>query len=106
MIMVMLTLSLEGIRRISEVLVEEPTIRNPENPIMEIPDGSVDFDNVNFKYVDSAEKNTLENLNLHIKSGQFIGILGSTGSGKTSLVNLIFSNIMATNFEATFIDVV
>ena len=89
LIMVMLTMSLESIRRIGEVLQEEPTIRNPENPIMEIPDGSVDFDNVNFKYVDSAEKNTLENLNLHIKSGQFIGILGSTGSGKTSLVNLI-----------------
>ena len=56
---------------------------------MEIENGSVDFENVNFKYVDTAEKNTLENLNLHIKSGQFIGILGSTGSGKTSLVNLI-----------------
>lgn len=89
MIMVMLVMSLEAIRRIGEVLLEEPTIINPENPIMDINDGSVDFNNVNFKYVSTAEKNTLENLDLHIKSGQFIGILGSTGSGKTSLVNLI-----------------
>ena len=89
MILVLLVMSLESIRRIGEVLNEEPTIKNPENPIMDIKDGSVDFDNVNFKYFETAEKNTLENLNLHIKSGQFIGILGSTGSGKTSLVNLI-----------------
>ena len=89
MIMVMLVISLEAIRRIGEVLQEEPTIVNPENPIMEIPDGSVDFNEVNFKYSDTAEKFTLENINLHIKSGQFIGILGSTGSGKTSVVNLI-----------------
>ena len=89
MIMVMMVMSFEAIRRISEVLKEEPTIVNPDNPIMDIEDGSVDFDNVDFKYVATAEKNTLENLDLHIKSGQFIGILGSTGSGKTSLVNLI-----------------
>ena len=89
MIMVMMVMSFEAIRRISEVLKEEPTIINPENPVYEIENGSVDFDNVDFKYVETAEKNTLENLDLHIKSGQFIGILGSTGSGKTSLVNLI-----------------
>ncbi|MCQ3035673.1 MAG: ABC transporter ATP-binding protein/permease [Bacilli bacterium] len=89
MIMVMLSMSLEAIRRIGEVLIEEPTIRNPENPIYELDDGSVIFNNVNFKYAKTAEKNTLENLNINIKSGQFIGILGSTGSGKTSLVNLI-----------------
>ena len=89
MIMVMLVISLEAIRRIGEVLQEEPTIKNPENPIMEIADGSVDFNNVSFKYSDTAEKNTLDNIDLHIKSGQFIGILGSTGSGKTSVVNLI-----------------
>ena len=89
MIMVMLVMSLEAIRRIGEVLMEEPTIVNPENPITEISDGSVDFNNVNFKYAATAENNTLENIDLHIKSGQFIGILGSTGSGKTSLVNLI-----------------
>ena len=89
MIMVMLVMSLEAIRRIGEVLEEEPTIKNCENPIYEVKDGSVDFNNVIFKYSEHAEKNTLENLNIHIKSGQFVGILGSTGSGKTSLVNLI-----------------
>lgn len=89
MIMVMLVLSLEGIRRIGEVLLEEPTIKNPENPIMEVKDGSIVFDNVNFKYSKTAEKNTLENININITPGQFIGVLGSTGSGKTSLINLI-----------------
>ena len=89
MILVMLFMSLESVRRVSEVLKEEPEIKNPENPIMEINDGSVDFNNVSFKYKSSAEKNTLENIDVHIKSGQFIGILGSTGSGKTSVVNLI-----------------
>lgn len=89
MIMVMLVLSLEGIRRIGEVLQEEPTIKNPENPIMEVEDGSIIFDNVNFKYSENAEKSTLENISLNIKSGHFIGVLGSTGSGKTSLINLI-----------------
>ena len=89
MIMVMLVLSLEAIRRIGEVLLEEPEIHNPENPLYEVKDGSVIFDNVNFKYKASAEKNTLENINLNIKSGQFVGILGSTGSGKSSLINLI-----------------
>ena len=89
MIMVMLTLSLEGIRRIGEVLKEEPTITNPENPLMEVVNGDIDFNNVNFKYKKEAEKNALNNINIHIKSGQFVGILGSTGSGKTSVVNLI-----------------
>ena len=89
MIMVMLVLSLEGIRRIGEVLQEEPTIKNCENPIYEVKDGSIEFNNVDFKYSDKAEKNTLENINIKIKSGQFIGVLGSTGSGKTSLINLI-----------------
>ena len=89
MIMVMLVMSIEGIRRIGEVLEEEPTIKNPENPIMEVTNGDVVFDKVNFKYSEHAEKNALDNINVNIKSGQFIGILGSTGSGKTSLVNLI-----------------
>ena len=89
MIMVMLVLSLEGIRRIGEVLQEEPTIKNCDNPIYEVTNGDVVFDKVNFKYKETAEKNTLEDININIKSGQFIGILGSTGSGKTSLVNLI-----------------
>ena len=89
MIMVMLVMSFESVIRISEVLEEEPSIKDNDNPIYEIKDGSVEFKNVNFKYSENAEKYTLENINLKIKSGQFIGILGSTGSGKTSLVNLI-----------------
>ena len=89
MIMVMLVMSIEAIRRIGEVLEEEPTIKNPENPIYELNSGDVVFKDVDFKYSETAEKNTLENINISIKSGQFIGILGSTGSGKTSLVNLI-----------------
>ena len=89
MIMVMLVMSLESIRRIGEVLQEEPTIKNPENPVLEVKNGDVVFENVNFKYSAQAEKNTLENISLSIKSGQFIGVLGSTGAGKTSLINLI-----------------
>ena len=89
MIMVMLVLSIEAVRRIGEVLEETPTIKNSKDPIYEVKDGSVVFDNVDFKYSKHAEKNTLENININIKSGQFVGILGSTGSGKTSLVNLI-----------------
>lgn len=89
MIIVMLAMSLESIRRIAEVLEEEPTIENPENPIHKLDDGSIVFKNVNFKYKEKAEKYTLSNINLDIKSGQFIGIIGSTGSGKSTLVNLI-----------------
>lgn len=89
MIIVMLAMSLESIRRIAEVLEEEPTIENPQDPLMSLKDGSVIFKNVNFKYASSAQKNTLENINLNIKSGDFIGVIGSTGAGKTSLVNLI-----------------
>lgn len=89
MILLMMVMSIESIKRVYEVLVEEPIIKNPENAITNVDNGEVVFDNVAFKYVETAEKNTLENLNIHIKSGQFIGILGSTGSGKTSLVNLI-----------------
>ena len=89
MIMVMITLSIESIKRIAEVLKEEPTIENPENPIFEVANGDVDFNNVNFKYKKNSERNALNNINIHIKSGQFVGILGSTGSGKTSVINLI-----------------
>ena len=85
----MLAMSLESIRRIAEVLEEEPTIENPQDPLMSLKDGSVIFKNVNFKYASSAQKNTLENINLNIKSGDFIGVIGSTGAGKTSLINLI-----------------
>ena len=89
MIMVMLVMSIEAIRRISEVLMEEPTIKNPENPIYEVKNGDVSFKNVSFKYKETAERCALTNINLEIKSGQFVGILGSTGSGKSSLINLI-----------------
>lgn len=89
MIAVMMIFSLESIRRIGEVLEERPTIKNPINPVMEVKEGSVSFKNVNFKYSKNAERDALENINIEIKSGQFVGILGSTGSGKTSLVNLI-----------------
>jgi len=89
MILIMLVMSIEGINRVGEVLMEESQIKNPENPIYEIKDGSVEFKKVNFKYKATAEKETLSNINLKIKSGQFIGILGGTGSGKTSIINLI-----------------
>ena len=89
MIVTMLVMSFEAIRRIGEVLDEEPTIVDPENPIMDVKDGSVIFDNVSFKYNKDAERYSVSNLNLNIKSGQFIGIIGSTGSGKSTLVNLI-----------------
>ena len=89
MIVTMLVMSFESIRRIGEVLDEEPTIVDPENPIMEVEDGSVVFDNVSFKYNKDAERYSVANLNINIKSGQFIGIIGSTGSGKSTLVNLI-----------------
>jgi len=89
MILVMMLMSVECVRRISEVLDEEPSIRNPENPLYEVKNGDIVFDNVNFKYKETAQKCALSNINLNIKSGEFVGILGSTGSGKTSLVNLI-----------------
>ena len=89
MIVTMLVMSFESIRRIGEVLDEEPTIVDPENPIMEVKDGSVIFNNVSFKYNKDAERYSVANLNINIKSGQFVGIIGSTGSGKSTLVNLI-----------------
>ena len=89
MIVTMLVMSFESIRRIAEVLDEEPTITNPENAIAEIDTGDVIFDNVSFKYKKEAERYAVSNLNINIKSGQFIGIIGSTGSGKSTLVNLI-----------------
>lgn len=89
MILVMMVMSIECIRRIGEVLQEETTIKNPENPIFKVKNGDILFENVNFKYKETAAKCALSDINLKIKSGQFIGILGSTGSGKTSLVNLI-----------------
>lgn len=89
MIFVMVIISIESCERIVAVLEEKRTISNPENPIYEVNDGSIDFNNVSFKYSKRADRYALENINLHIKSGQTIGILGGTGSSKTSLVNLI-----------------
>ena len=89
MIYVMLTMSMESMKRICEVLDEEPTLHNPENPIYTVCDGSIDFHNVNFKYSKTAQKNALSDINLHIDSGMTVGIIGGTGSSKSSLVQLI-----------------
>ena len=89
MIFVMITISLASIRRIYEVLSEESSLVNPENPDFEIPDGSVDFDHVTFSYNASGIRPVLKDIDLHIKSGETIGIIGGTGSSKSSLVNLI-----------------
>lgn len=89
MIFVMITISDASMQRICEVLNEESTIKNPENPIMQVPDGRIDFDSVSFKYHENAEKYALDNINLHIKSGETIGVLGGTGSSKTTLIQLI-----------------
>jgi len=89
MVIVMIVMAVESSKRISEVLMEKPNLTNPENPVYEIADGSVEFKNVSFKYSSDAEKYSLENINLSIKSGETIGIIGGTGSSKTTLVNLI-----------------
>ena len=89
MIYVMVTMSAESAHRIFEVLEEKPNILNPENPIFEVKNGDITFDNVNFKYSEKAKKYALEGINLEIKSGMTVGIIGGTGSSKTSLVQLI-----------------
>ncbi len=89
MIFVMIVMSLESARRIVEVLDEKSTLTNPVNPVMQVKNGDITFENVSFKYSAEAKKFALENINLDIKSGQTIGILGGTGSSKTTLVNLI-----------------
>lgn len=89
MIFVMITISNASMQRIYEVLKEESTIKNPENPITSVPDGSIDFDGVSFKYHEGAEKCALTDINLHIKSGETIGIIGGTGSSKSTLIQLI-----------------
>ena len=89
MIFVMLSMSLAAAKRINEVLTEEPEIKNPENPVMEVKDGSIDFENVQFSYREGSGESTLREINLHIKSGETIGIIGGTGSGKSTLVSLI-----------------
>lgn len=89
MVFVMLTMSLASGKRIAEVLEEKPDITNPENPIMDVKDGSIDFNQVDFSYRKDAEQNTLEDIDIHIKAGETIGIIGGTGSGKSTLVSLI-----------------
>ena len=89
MVFAMIVMSMESARRICEILNEKSTLHNPEHPVYEVADGSIDFENVAFKYAANAERNVLENIDLHIRSGETIGIIGGTGSSKTSLVNLI-----------------
>lgn len=89
MVVVMISMSMASIRRIGEVLDETPDLHDPEQPVMEVPDGSIDFNHVNFSYKHGSGKNALSDIDLHIKSGETIGVIGGTGSGKSSLVNLI-----------------
>lgn len=89
MVFVMITMASESARRIVEVLDEKSTLSNPENPVYEVKDGSVDFDNVSFKYSEKADKMALADINLHVRSGETIGIIGGTGSSKSSLIQLI-----------------
>jgi len=85
----MITMSLESMKRICEVLNEESNLHNPENPVYKVLDGSIKFNNVSFKYNKDAKRNALEGINLEIKSGMTVGIIGGTGSSKSSLVQLI-----------------
>lgn len=89
MIFVMISMSMASVHRISQVLNEVPDIHNPENAVEEVKDGSIDFNNVNFSYRKNSNKNALSDIDIHIKSGETIGIIGGTGSGKSSFVNLI-----------------
>lgn len=89
MIFVMVTMSAASIRRTAEVLNEKPELCNPEQPVMEVTDGSIDFDHVSFAYKEGTGDDALEDIDLHIRSGETIGVIGGTGCGKSSLVNLI-----------------
>ena len=89
MVFVMITMAGESTKRIIEVLSEKSTLTNPENPVYEVTDGSIDFDGVSFRYSAKAERMALSNIDLHIRSGETIGIIGGTGSSKSTLVNLI-----------------
>ena len=85
----MTIMSKASVERINEVLIEVPDIANPEKPVTEVTDGSIDFDHVSFSYSQNPEKLCLKDIDLHIKSGETIGIIGGTGSAKSSLVQLI-----------------
>ena len=89
MVVVMISMSLASIRRISEVLSETPDLKDPVQPVTEVADGRIDFNHVNFSYKHGSGKNALSDIDLHINSGETIGVIGGTGSGKSSLVNLI-----------------
>ena len=89
MVVVMISMSMASIRRISEVLNEKADLAEPAEPVCEVPDGSIDFDHVTFSYKRGSGKNALTDIDLHIKSGETIGVIGGTGAGKSSLVNLI-----------------
>ena len=89
MIFVMMSMSIASARRISEVLDEKSDLTNPENPVYDIPDGEIEFRNVDFSYYKDENKNVLQEINLKIRAGETVGIIGGTGSSKTTLVNLI-----------------
>ena len=89
MVVVMISMSTASVRRIREVLEETPDLQDPAEPVREVTDGSIDFDHVSFSYKHGSGENALSDIDLHIHSGETIGIIGGTGSGKSSLVNLI-----------------
>ena len=89
MVFIMLTMSRAPLKRTYELLCEEPELHSPENPVTEVADGSIDFENVSFRYSKTAKRNSLDNVSIHIESGMTVGILGGTGSGKSTLVQLI-----------------
>ena len=89
MVFVMLTMTRAPLRRTTEILTEAPDLDNPKVPVTAVPDGSIDFDNVSFRYSKTADRNALEGIDLHIESGMTVGIIGSTGSSKSTLVQLI-----------------
>ena len=89
MVFIMLTMSRAPMKRAYELLLEEPELRNPTNPVTEVKDGSIDFTDVSFRYAKNAKRNALENIHVHIEPGMTVGILGGTGSGKSTLVQLI-----------------
>ena len=89
MVFVMITMSRAPMRRSAEILMEQPELTNPSNPVTQVKDGSVDFENVSFRYSKTADRAALENINLHISAGMTVGILGGTGSSKSTLVQLI-----------------
>lgn len=99
MVFVMITMSKASAERIAEVLEEKSDLTNPENPDFEVENGDIDFNNVNFAYKEGSEEYALQNINLHIKSGETVGIIGGTGSSKSSLANLISRLYDATEGE-------